>query len=315
MIVREPLARHRAKLPSRTTIFALAIACAVMLVATAAISAAIFTQPGATPLYDRAPLPGSVDGLPAPEVTAAEPTSELCTLPSLQEALASGTDAEVILAAGGAPAFREAIANGRLDCVNLSDPSRVWFVVNKARPFEQLEWHPTDLTTSAGPVSLNGESLRVEASAALAKLVQAADAAGAGDLAVVSGFRSYETQLATFNSEVENVGVDAAERESARPGYSEHQSGLAVDLVPCDASGCGTLYDMGSAAQGTWLHEHGWKYGWVIRYEAGQTDTTGYVAEPWHLRYIGPELARAYYEVGFHSLEAFFGLPAAPDYD
>lgn len=312
MIDRAPIARHRAKLPSRTTMFALSILCAVMLVATAAITAAVFARPAALASYDAAPLPGSVNALPAPDVTAAEPTSELCELPSLQEALASGTDAEVIAAAGGAPAFRDAIANDRLPCVDLSDPSRLWFVVNKTHPFTELTWAPSDLTTGTGVTNPSGDSLRAQASAALTKLVQAG--ASSGDMAMISGFRSYETQLATFNNEVENVGVDAAELESARPGYSEHQSGLAVDLVPCDASGCGSLYDMGSSAQGAWLQEHSWEYGWIVRYESGQTDTTGYLSEPWHLRYIGPELARAYYEGGFHCLEDFFGLPASPDY-
>ena len=69
-----------------------------------------------------------------------------------------------------------------------------------------------------------------------------------------------------------------------------------------------------SPPQGQWIVAHGWEYGWITRYEDGYTPVTGYSPEPWHLRYIGPELARAYHDGGWHTLEEFFGLPAAPTY-
>ena len=62
------------------------------------------------------------------------------------------------------------------------------------------------------------------------------------------------------------------------------------------------------------MAENGWRYGFIVRYEPGQTAVSGYDSEPWHLRYIGPQLAAAYHDGGFHTLEAFFGLPAAPNY-
>ncbi len=77
---------------------------------------------------------------------------------------------------------------------------------------------------------------------------------------------------------------------------------------------CGTLDDLAATAQGAWIAEHSWEFGWITRYEDGFTPITGYSPEPWHLRYIGPELARAYHEGGWHTLEEFFGLPAAPAY-
>ena len=63
-----------------------------------------------------------------------------------------------------------------------------------------------------------------------------------------------------------------------------------------------------------WLAAHSWEFGWIARYEDGHTQTTGYRPEPWHLRYVGCELARAYHDGNWHTLEDFFALPAAPGY-
>jgi D-alanyl-D-alanine carboxypeptidase len=144
-------------------------------------------------------------------------------------------------------------------------------------------------------------------------MVVAAAQAGVGEIALESGFRSYSTQQTTYGSQVGAQGVEQADLSSARPGFSEHQSGLAADVVPC-GDGCGTLDDLAGSTQGQWLLEHAWEYGWITRYEDGHTATTGYMPEPWHLRYIGPELARSYRDGGFHTLEDFLGLPAAPTY-
>ena len=86
-------------------------------------------------------------------------------------------------------------------------------------------------------------------------------------------------------------------------------------MVACGAGGCGGLDDLAGTAQGDWVAEHAWEYGFIVRYEEGFTGVTGYVPEPWHLRYVGTDLARHYHEGGWHTLESFFGLPAAPDYD
>src|SRR5690606_5906481 len=96
-------------------------------------------------------------------------------------------------------------------------------------------------------------------------------------------------------------------------GFSEHQTGLSLDVVAC-SNGCGEIEAFGGTAESAWIAEHAWEHGFIVRYEDGVSDTTGYVPEPWHLRYIGPALAAAYHESGCHSLEEFFGLPAAPDY-
>jgi D-alanyl-D-alanine carboxypeptidase len=144
-------------------------------------------------------------------------------------------------------------------------------------------------------------------------MLQGAAAAGAGELALGSAFRSYETQQSTYSSQVGARGVEGADLVSARPGYSEHQSGLAGDVLPCNG-GCGTIDDLDASPQGAWVKAHAWEYGFIVRYTEGKTDVTGYIAEPWHLRYVGPELAAEYTAGGWQSLEEFFGLPAAPQY-
>jgi D-alanyl-D-alanine carboxypeptidase len=162
--------------------------------------------------------------------------------------------------------------------------------------------------------SLSGGELRTDAATALSAMVGAARDAGVGDLAMESGYRSYSTQQSTYRGHVNDRGVTGADLVSARPGFSEHQSGLGADVVACGTSGCGSLDDLAATPQGAWVAEHAWEHGWIVRYLDGRTDVTGYLPEPWHLRYVGPELARAYHDGGWTTLEEFFSLPAAPGY-
>ena len=259
------------------------------------------------------PLPAPVEALPTPTIEAVPAAVELCSIPAFADALAAGDDAAAIAAAGGADAFRTAVAGGSAPCVALDDPARVWVVLNKTRPNAPLDYRPAALAMPDGVRSIEGGSLRTDAAAALSAMAGASVAAGAGEIALQSGFRSYETQQTTYGNQVDSDGLEQADLTSARPGFSEHQSGLAGDVVPC-AGGCGTLDDLAATAQGQWIVAHSWEYGWVTRYEDGYSPITGYSPEPWHLRYIGPELARAYHDGGWHTLEEFFGLPAAPTY-
>ena len=98
-----------------------------------------------------------------------------------------------------------------------------------------------------------------------------------------SGFRSYATQAQLYQSYVNQEGQAAADRYSARPGYSEHQTGLAFDVIGTD----GQLVEDAGAAQ--WLLDHAPDYGFVVRYPRGKESVTGYMHEEWHLRYIGKE--------------------------
>ena len=129
-----------------------------------------------------------------------------------------------------------------------------------------------------------------EANAALAKMFQAAKAEGIS-LTVVSGYRSYERQNTLYNNYVARDGVEAADTYSARPGHSEHQTGLAFDLNSLEES-------FGETKEGIWLREHCWEYGFIIRYPKGKEDITGYMYEPWHVRYLGEAVAKSVFESG-----------------
>lgn len=121
-----------------------------------------------------------------------------------------------------------------------------------------------------------------------------------------SGFRSYEHQASLYQNYVNRDGQAAADRYSARPGHSEHQTGLAFDLLDSD----GQLLEEPVAS--AWLANNAHHYGFVVRYLPGKEDVTGYMAESWHVRYIGPE-AKDIYQSGL-TLEEYYGVPGG-DYN
>ena len=121
------------------------------------------------------------------------------------------------------------------------------------------------------------------AKAELLKLIAAMQQAGFPISDHYSGFRSYETQTQLYQNYVNKDGKAEADRYSARPGYSEHQTGLAFDLIETN----GDLVTEEKAAQ--WLLDHAADYGFVVRYLKGKEKETGYMAEEWHLRYVGKE--------------------------
>ncbi|PFG37318.1 LAS superfamily LD-carboxypeptidase LdcB [Flavimobilis soli] len=191
---------------------------------------------------------------------------------------------------------------------DVSSPDSLTVVVNKQRPLAPEDFEPSDLV----PVSGSQVRLRAEAAEALADLREAAAKADV-PIGVHSAYRSYDEQARTFQGWVDQLGEERATARSARPGHSEHQTGLAVDVVAATGA-CGTMGCFGKTPQARWLAEHAHEHGWVVRYQKGAEEVTGYDAEPWHLRYVGVEMARLAYESGATSLETMFGLPAAPDY-
>ncbi len=117
---------------------------------------------------------------------------------------------------------------------------------------------------------------------------------------IVSGFRSYETQAAIFDNYCAIDGYEAASTYSAEPGHSEHQSGFAMDVTSLDES-------YGDTEEGMWLAEHCAEYGFIIRYPKGKSDITGYIYEPWHIRYLGKSTAKLVFDSGL-TLEEFLGV-------
>ena len=138
-----------------------------------------------------------------------------------------------------------------------------------------------------------------EAKAALDKMF--ADAKKDGlTFWIASGYRSYDRQYTVYNNYVAKDGQAAADRYSARPGHSEHQTGLAFDLNELTEA-------FGDSPQGKWLAENCHKYGFIIRYPKNKEHITGYMYEPWHVRYIGVDNATAVYESGL-CLEEYLGI-------
>jgi D-alanyl-D-alanine carboxypeptidase len=192
-----------------------------------------------------------------------------------------------------------------LSAHSTTDPSSIWVVVDKTHPIRPLDFRP-ELAI------VRGYQVAEPAAGPLSRLLDAGDAAGLG-LKIESAFRSYGYQVAVHDSTVASRGQAAADRVSARPGYSEHQTGLAVDLITpadprCDFDQC-----FASTPAGTWLRANAWRYGFVIRYTAGNEAVTGYSPEPWHLRYVGRPLAAAMRAAGVDTLEEVFGI-AGGDY-
>lgn len=107
-------------------------------------------------------------------------------------------------------------------------------------------------------------------------------------LNIRSGFRSYETQETLYNNYIAKDGLEKASRYSAKPGYSEHQTGLAIDITTEDTTtSIGDWFN--DTKQAEWLYNNAYKYGFILRYPKGKEHITGYKYESWHYRYVGIE--------------------------
>ncbi len=119
-------------------------------------------------------------------------------------------------------------------------------------------------------------------------------------LYIGSEYRSYDYQVSIYNNYVDSYGWELADTFSARPGYSEHQTGLTID--------CNTIDDaFGDTEEAVWLAEHCAEYGFIIRFPEGKEDITGYKYEPWHIRYVGVEVAQEITDLGI-TLEEYLGI-------
>lgn len=183
------------------------------------------------------------------------------------------------------------------------NPAQLDVVVNKKNPLVPLSYVPSVVGVSCAG---NGTiTVQVQVKDDLTSLCNAAVAAGV-PLSASSSYRSYSYQISVYNRWVAQSGQAQADTFSARPGYSEHQTGFAVDFsVPSGA----TLNNFTGTSQQQWLAAHGAEYGFIQRYTDANSATTGYVAESWHYRYIGRENAAAYLASGKVSLEDFWGIP------
>lgn len=173
-------------------------------------------------------------------------------------------------------------------------------IVNKKHPLNPVTYHP-ELAI------VDGHYVDRRMAPYLTGLLGAARRAG-HPLHVASAYRSYGYQQGVFGRLVATEGLAAAERWSARPGYSEHQTGLAADLDLAGDPTCSLQPCFARTPGGRWLAANAWRFGFVIRYTRANSALTGYDPEPWHIRYVGTTLARELRRVHATSLEAFFGV-------
>jgi D-alanyl-D-alanine carboxypeptidase len=235
-------------------------------------------------------------------------TGGICAESSIRS-VASKRSVRTVMGIGGVPQLR-GNAIRLTQCLSTTDPKSPWVLVNKKNPLSPKGYFPGDLRA----VRLSGGYwMRDRAATALEQMSRAARAAGKGSLGLVSGFRSQTTQASIYNRYVSQKGRAAADLTSARPGYSEHQTGFAADVVACNP-GCGSAGSFGSTATGKWVAANAYRFGFIVRYEKGRTAVTGYSSEPWHLRWVGTVLAKDYHNGGFHTLEEYLRYPAAPKY-
>ena len=189
---------------------------------------------------------------------------------------------------------------------SLTKANSLWVVANKQRPLNPITYKP-----ALG--YFKGVAVAKVTAAAMTQMAAGMAKAKAGTLLLNSGYRSYETQKIVHARQVARLGLKAGEALAARPGYSEHQTGLAVD-VSASGQGCVIQVCFAKTKAGKWLAANAWQYGFILRYPEGQTKVTGYQFEPWHFRYVGVQLATELKSQNIATLEKFWQLPAAPNY-
>jgi len=223
------------------------------------------------------------------EETVEDETIEETTEDDVEEDLLAGTTYTV---------------DGKTMVKNTDD---ILVLVNKNRNLP-ADYKPNDLVIPNVRFSfeenIEKKYMRKEAAQALEELFNEAEKSGIY-LYAVSGFRSYERQKYLFDYRAARDGFEEANKLTAYPGQSEHQTGLAMD-ISCESLGFDLRQEFEQTAEGKWLKENAHKYGFIIRYPKGAEDITGYSYEPWHVRYVGKETADKIYERGI-TLEEYLG--------
>jgi D-alanyl-D-alanine carboxypeptidase len=195
-----------------------------------------------------------------------------------------------------------------------TDPNSMTVLVNKELSLP-TDYVPTDLVVPNVLFSFDyydeKKLMRKEAAKALEDLFAAASSDGL-ELSGVSAYRSYERQYEIFTNNVKVKGLDHTTKYSAIPGYSEHQTGLSIDVSTKD---CNNRIDatFADTTESEWLIQNAHLYGYIIRYANDKTAITGYSYEPWHIRYVGKALATYLYENNL-CLEEYYNHIPSTDY-
>ncbi|MBO4927359.1 MAG: M15 family metallopeptidase [Clostridiales bacterium] len=184
----------------------------------------------------------------------------------------------------------------------VSDPSDIAVLVNKY--YASPSWYVPELVVAKYS---DAQKLRPEAAAAWEAMHDACMADIGEDLYLISGYRSWETQTASFNNAIPRRGLDKAVCKNAYPGRSEHPLGLALDInIRSDPE---IRDNFVYTRAGEWVLEHGHEYGFIWRYPQDYGHITGYGVEGWHFRYVGVDVATEMYENNIMTLEEYYGKP------
>lgn len=240
---------------------------------------------------------------PQPQNTA-EKTEETPTENTSPETNSTANPSPKESPAGGTNG-QDTVQNEGIQVV--SAPESIPVLVNKHNKLPDT-YEPADLVYTDIPFVFqemtDKRKLRAEAAAAINNLFAAANSQGISLLGV-SGYRSHATQTSLFNYYVKKDGYEKARTYSALPGTSEHETGLAIDVTGGDGK-CPAQDCFGGTPEANWLQEHAAEFGFIIRYPQGKEAITGYKYEPWHLRYVGKEIALEIMDKGI-TLEEYFG--------
>ena len=191
------------------------------------------------------------------------------------------------------------------DITIVSDPESIAVMMNKNFSLP-LGYEPEDMVDIGG-----GHLMREEAAEHFLRMKEDITTLGYR-LHIVITYRPYQQQARRFNDAQARSGTAAAERQFARPGHSDHQTGLALDFLDRAWSDHMSYAKFENTGVYAWLCENAYKYGFILRYPRNYGQIHGFIYEPWHWRYVGEEIATAMYEQGIDVFEEYYGKYLAP---
>ena len=186
-----------------------------------------------------------------------------------------------------------------------ADDGNLLVLVNKEYTISR-DYYPTDMVDIDGSLSTN-QNLKVKREAYDAYLAMLKDAQAEGlNFCICSAYRGFEVQESLYYNSLASNGKEYTDKMFAYPGRSEHHTGYAIDVTSASMN-WGLSQDYADYPDGAWIAEHCDEYGFIIRYPKGKEDITGYMYEPWHIRYVGVEIAKEITEAGI-TFEEYLGV-------
>ena len=250
----------------------------------------------------------AVSDEPTPSVAPSSDSSASTSAPGTNEPASPSTSASGSVSTTS----NSGSSSGQHDVAALTDPASTAVLVNKQYGLPET-YDPQDLVypnvSFTFSEKIEKRMMRKVAAEALEKMFAGAKQDGIY-LAGVSAYRSYERQTEVFNSYVKRDGEVKASTYSAYPGHSEHETGLAIDVSGSDGK-CAAEDCFGGTKEAKWIADHAAEYGFIVRYPEGKEAITGYKYEPWHIRYVGTEIAENIAKRGITLEEYYDAIPVS----